>query len=317
MNSQTLPEHHVNIVPSLIRQGERLRPVGGVIYRRPVKETFHEFLLYLLLVVTLGKEWYRQQMLLKQEDRHVILKWFNSFKEWTKSSSIERNKVEEGWKALPTGEVQILMSLAYAIFCLSVQHRLPDPLIKRLRNKDQFQGAYYEITVAAIMVRAGFTLDFMKDITQDKSRCEFIAKHKYTGIEIGIEAKSRHRKGVLNQDGEFSYSEAMKGDIEGLFQKSLTQKPKGLPYIIFFDLNLPATPHIVWRTKPWVEDVKKILDAHGTPSVKTPDPFNGLILTNFSYHYGGNEGTAPPGEYMLIIPEYSEVQLNSPPYIQR
>lgn len=308
---QDQPEPHVPIVQSLIWQGFRVRGIGNAIYRRPVKETFHEFLLYLLLL-TLGEEWYKQQVLLKLEDRHVILKWFDSFKEWTKSSSTERNKVEGGWKALPTGEVQTLISLAYAIFCLNVQHKLPAPLIKRLRNKDQFQGAHYEITVAAIMARAGFTLNFLENLTQDKKRCEFIAKHKYTGIEIGVEAKSRHRKGVLHQAGEFSYSEAMKGDIEGLLRKSLTQKLRGLPYIIFFDLNLPATPHIDWSTKPWVEDIRKMLDEIGAPSVKTPDPFNGLILTNFSYYYGGNEGTAPPGEYMLIMPNYSEVQLNTP-----
>jgi len=251
-------------------------------------------------------------MLLKQKERHVITKWFDSFNEWTKISATDAHKVEGGWKALPTGEIQALMSLAYAIFCLSVQHRLPEPLIKRLRNKVQFQGAYYEITVAAIMVRAGFMIDFIEDLTQDKSRCEFIAKHKSLGVELGVEAKSRHRKGVLHQEGKFSYSNAMKGDIEGLFKKSLTQKPMGLPYIIFFDLNLPATPHIVWSTKPWVEDIRKMLDDLGEPSTEYPDPYNGLILTNFSYYYGGNEGTAPPGEYMIIIPNYSEVQLNTP-----
>jgi hypothetical protein len=55
-----------------------------------------------------------------------------------------------------------------------------------------------------------------------------------------------------------------------------------------------------------------MLNNYGTPSEKNPDPFNALILTNIAYHYGGNEGPPPEGEFLVILTEHPEVSLNAP-----
>ena len=181
-----------------------------------------------------------------------------------------------------------------------------------MRNRNEFQGARYEIATAAIIARAGFGIKFLDDTLKKERHCEFIATHKYTGIEIGVEAKSRHRKGVIHQEGEFNYNARMKGDVNKIYNKARTQKPENLPYAIFIDVNLPPTPNISWDKKPWVSDIMRMQDRHGTPTVEKPDPYNLLAITNFSYYYAGNEGITPSGEYLLVISKYSEVNLSNP-----
>jgi hypothetical protein len=62
---------------------------------------------------------------------------------------------------------------------------------RRLKDPLNFQGAYYELIVANILIRAGFTL-VLEDETDGKSRhCEFAAISKHTGNGIG----SRQRCG--------------------------------------------------------------------------------------------------------------------------
>lgn len=162
------------------------------------------------------------------------------------------------------------------------------------------------MAVAAIIARAGFDITFLDDMQTSKKHCEFIAKYGYTGEEIGVEAKSRHRKGVLHEKGSFDTKEDVRGDVLHLFQKALAQKPDDLPYLVFIDLNLPPTPHLPGEKKPWFKDIKTIADRWIIPS-----RFNALILTNFAYYYAGNEGPAPPAEFLLITPNFPEVAIKS------
>jgi hypothetical protein len=48
------------VLPSLLREGERLRFVGGKLFRRRPEETFHEFLLSFLRGI-IGIHWLQNQ----------------------------------------------------------------------------------------------------------------------------------------------------------------------------------------------------------------------------------------------------------------
>lgn len=304
-------EPYLNIIPSIIHQGYRWRVIWSKVYKCPLTETFHEFILH-ILISTLGKDWYNEQISLTPQKRHIIIRWFESYKEFTKINKTNENTQNGVWAAIPTGEVQALISLAYDIYCLQITNKLPDFLTKRLRDIKQFQGARYEIAVASVITRAGFNIDFLDDKVKTKKHCDFIAKHKSKATIIGVEAKSRHRKGILHEEGKFDYETDIKGDIDNLFKKARLQKPLKIPYIIFIDLNLPSTSQIPLDKKPWINDIKTMLNNYGTPSEENPDPFNALILTNISYHYGGNEGAPPEGEFILILTKHPEVHLNEP-----
>ena len=52
--------------------------------------------------------------------------------------------------------------------------------------------------------------------------------------------------------------------------------------------------------KPWWDDLRSMIEGYGTSTPENPDPYNAIVVTNFSYHYAGS-GTAPAAEHVGII----------------
>ncbi len=301
------PEPHINIVPSLVWKGFRWRTIWGTLHYKRLSETFHEFIIDLLKGMY-GEPWRQQQMALPPNERHAVIHWVESYQKWKVDKTGDAKRDDAGsWGAIPTGDVKALHAFAYDLYCLQVVNKLPEFMIPKLKNRKEFQGVRYEVAVAAIIARAGFEITFLDDIVKSQKHCEFIARHKISGIEIGVEAKSRRRSGVLHEVGTFDPDKDIKGDVHRLFQKAKDQKPAGLPYLIFIDLNLPSSREVLLEKRPWFEGVKKMLDGEGDSMKENPDPYNAIVLTNFAYYYGGNTGDAPSGEYCFVIPKFSEI----------
>ncbi|MDD3230364.1 MAG: SEC-C domain-containing protein [Oscillospiraceae bacterium] len=310
--TQERVERNLDIVPSIIFKGHRMRAIWNKIYPRPVKETFNEFIISILLEL-FGEDWRASQMKLDEKERHVLIKWVYSNYELSKKAiesgirEVDENGIVR-WGCFPSGEAQALMQLAYDAFCLQIVNRLPSFLVNRLKDKVAFQGVRYEIAVAAIIARAGFEINFLDDKIKSERHCEFIAKHKRTGIEIGVEAKSRRRPGVLNEPGEYDYDTEVRGDMWHLFRKARSQKPEDLPYIIFIDMNIRPTPDLSIEEKPWNQDIIKMVNDYGEATESNPDPYNALILTNFSYYYTGQNDTSS-GEYFYVVSKVPQTAL--------
>ena len=111
------PEPHIPLVPNVVwkQKGKRVRAIWNTIYLSPPEETFHQFIVKILLW-TLGKEWYEEQISLAATEKHTIIKWLESLHTWSQSKQTIWYQEGTGWKALPSGEVQSLMSLAYDFF---------------------------------------------------------------------------------------------------------------------------------------------------------------------------------------------------------
>jgi len=311
-DSQSLPEPHLHLVKSVVWKGYRWRAIWNRLHYRPIQETFHEFIIE-MLKSTFGEEWRKQQMKAPENNRHMLVKWVESYRKWKEINRTEENREESNlWSAGPSGEVMALLQFAYDMYCLQVVNKLPDFLVERLKDRAKFQGARYEVGIAAIIARSGLDITFLDDVSKNEKHCEFIASHKASGERIGVEAKSRHRKGVLHQKGSFDPIGDVRPGIKDLLRKALKQKPENLPYLVFVDLNLPPTPDIPAEQKPWLKDIMVMVDGFGIPSEDKPDKFNALIVTNFSYYYGGNTGQAPVGEYLFILPKFSETPIKSP-----
>lgn len=303
---QNLPEPHLHLVPSIVWQGYRWRAIWSTMHYRPLDETFHEFVIR-VLQWAFGEEWRQAQLALPESERHVLLRWLESYGAWKKAHQREENKeAERRWGAVPSGEVLALHQFAYDVYCLQTVNQLPDFLVNKLKNIREFQGARYEVAVAAIIARAGYEITFLDEQIKSKKHCEFIAKNKDSGEEIGVEAKSRRRKGVIHEKGESDEAALVKGDVERLFKDACAQRPDNMPYLIFIDLNVLPTPGIPMDKKSWVEDIKALLARYRDVSPENPEVFNALALTNFSYYYGGNEGDAPSGEYVLVVSPYPQ-----------
>lgn len=284
-------------IPSVRDQNSTYRLVGKRIYRRPSTETFHEFLMH-LLKWTLGKEWHEEQLHLPFQERHQIFKWFRALAEFVESV-IDNPRLKEGlhYGDTPTGDAEALTGLAYDIFYLLHLGPIPDELLNRLKDKGQFQGARYEILVAALLMRAGCIPEFIR--AKSKKHCDISARDQVTGAIMAIEAKSRHRPGTLGFQGEQHAAKAMRGDVENLINQALEQNPGDRPFMIFVDLNSPHMPETPIQTRPWYNDMQTLMQSLGEPAADKPDDFNTLILTNFSYHWQGTQ-KATAGDYLCI-----------------
>ena len=284
---------------STLHNGKRVRAVGNQIYSRPPSETFHEF----LLVVsgnTFGGEWYKTEFNKPFEERHVVAQWWIRYCDWTKKHVGAGNAVGGAWNAITDGPSQALIQLAYDIYLLLHCASLPKTVVKRLRDREAFQGVRYEIAVAALFARLGYRIEW-EDEKQSARHCEFLATNPRTGDVIGVEAKSRRRSGVLHEPVKYEGPVKLRGDIGGLLEKALTQKPEGKPFIIFVDLNLPTTAEPEFTKKPWYPDVDALIRSMSPPTTENPDLANAIVITNFSSHYGEPGGQAPPGEYAVIV----------------
>lgn len=282
--------------------------VGSRLYHSlPLNITFHEFLIT-FLKDTVGPIWGQVESQKPIDKQHIIVQWIAEMAELIHNSKnvIDENPEREIKSAPVSGNVQALLSLAYDIYSVYHCTDLPDELVARLKIPDQFQGAKYEIAVAVIFARAGFNIQWLPK--SPEKHCEFIATHKYTNEQIIVEAKSRHRQGVLNRPGQREDITNMKAQVGHLFNKALSKPTNNLPFMIFVDLNLPLTEGANLQ-KRWVKDIQKMLDTilpKGT--IGKPDPFTSLFVTNFSWHYHAQETDIRRGEMVTIIPLFPKIR---------
>lgn len=196
--------------------------------------------------------------------------------------------------AILTGPNLFWLLFCYDFFLLIHKKALPNELIQRIKDRQYFQGARYELAVAAIFLRAGFEIQWInKDAAKGKA-CEFIATHKKTGIKVEVEAKSKKRSGVLHE----SIGPDSKQGIPNLLRDALKKKgTANIPMIIFIDGNLPFTPGSALE-KPIFNETKRAIGI----LPKDKDSFNLLVITNFPYHYDNFDVIAAPHESLFVFP---------------
>jgi hypothetical protein len=277
-------------------KGKNVRAVRNKVHFRPLTETFHEFLVNHLLW-TLGQSWFDDEIKKPPQDRHVVLQWRAELYGQMRQAQQEQTAAPGPLAFVPTGNVQALIVLADDIYQVEHALKTPKKIIKRLREHKQFQGARYEILAASIFARCGFDIEFIDDKT--KKMPEFFAERKEPSERPAVEAKSRHRPGILHEPGSPPEVMVLKGDIEHLLNEALEQNPGGLPFFVFIDLNLPLTPGIPTEQKPWFKDLKNIFGRIEAQSTMQQDDFTGVVFTNFGWHYSRVKGV-PGGEYVIV-----------------
>ena len=274
-------------------QGYKIVAVGSTIYWSKKWRTFVDFLFYYIAKV-LGADWGQAELAKAYADRHVILQWYQHVQEFKQRHVAGPNGLKTG---NPDGPTRAYLALGYDLYVVGDSLLLQEKLVKRLKHRDQFQGARYELAVAATMIRAGFELTLEDEGDVTVKHPEFHARHRRTRETFAVEAKSRHRKGVLGRDGEPLSREVFRVGITDLLRKAIAKRGK-LPYIIFVDTNMP--PEIAWQEQEtWLREVSQsiISVGHGYSELGVFEggPFNALILTNWPDHYGLPGESLPAG----------------------
>lgn len=183
------------IVATHASSGHQVVAVRNRIFASDKWKTFHDFLID-YLKDALGAEWGTAEMEKPLERRHPILVWYYFLYVQRK----EHSRADGGIaSANANGATAAFMHLAYDLYALDHNADLQERLILRLRNPELFPGARYEVQVAAMLVRAGFTLEFEDEADRRSSHCEFVATHSRTGKQFSVEAKRAESNRIQRQ----------------------------------------------------------------------------------------------------------------------
>jgi hypothetical protein len=238
-----------------------------------------------------GKDWWDAVVAKPEGERHQVFQW--------RVGCLRRLQagVDAGGKRMATadGMTGAYLSFAFNLFAIEDNSRLDDLLLRRLKHPEQFQGALHEVFAEATCLRAGFAIEREDERDPATRHAEFTATHKNTGEQFSVEAKSKHRPGVLGQAGVAYAHEKLRLTYGRLINEAAAKNPKH-PLVIFLDTNLPfRSAHRVYGNDPGVPSryiaglCKRIRDEH-----EGQYPFIMLTLTNIPHHYAMPHENDPP-----------------------
>jgi hypothetical protein len=197
----------------------------------------------------------------------------------------------------------------YDLYTVDDNSLLDDDLLNRLRHRDQFQGALHELFAEATCLRAGFTIIRENEKDPNRRHVEFVAVHKATGQHILVEAKSRHRAGVMGQPG--TRKDAPDIRFRRLINDAVAKDPNN-PLAVFVDTNLPPNRAYRFYTprsrSPIIPSVAmtalidKVRQDYGGV-----DPYNILVLSNHPQHYSEDDRIAPGNHWAGSISQKARV----------
>jgi len=217
---------------------------------------------------TLGGDWGNVEIAKPLSERHPVMRWYDAVCHYQQRTILEPGKVHT---APMTGATAAYFGLGYSLYLLAHNVALQQKLIARLKNRDQFQGAYYETLVAAWFILAGFELTLEDESDATDSHCEFTAKSKTSGKSYSVEAKSR------GTDKDHL-------DVGAQLVKAL-RKTAAHQRIVMIDVNVPDDA--ARSAEDWLREVMQglrrrepTLTVNGQPA---PPAF--VVVTNHPYHY--------------------------------
>jgi hypothetical protein len=257
---------------------KRIVTVGHRLFQG-VWPTFHDFL-YSYIFNILGHDWFVTQTQLRKDERHQIIEWHDRLLESSKAANLAPGEIRQ---TPMTGAISAFLTLAYDLYTLehnNDQARTPElrkSLIGRLKRRDQFVGVRYEIRIAAMLLRAGFELEWEDETDRRSTHVEYTAIYARTGKTFGVECKIR------NQDAVEKTNQHL-GKFAGLVSDALR---KATPHdrLIFVDLNTLAYPYVPGGRNDWrTISVNALRKFEGQPNAAALPPAV-VFITNYPDHH--------------------------------
>lgn len=262
--------------------------VGGELHYSKKWKTFPDFL-QSYLSSRVGRDWGNAEIKKPIKERHQIMQWYDSMCHF---QSKQKKDLDGIYRIIPNGAYSAYILLAYDLYVLKDNQALQDDIVRRLKIPDQFQGARHELFAIATCIRAGYSIEFENEKDRTKKHSEFIATHKITGQKIAVEAKSKHRPGVLGFPGEMRTESKIRLGVTSLINNAIKKSPD-LPLVIFVDTNLP--PKLAQKAhtvKQPSDEFKKMSDRIQKDS-SGKDLFSLIVLTNHPHAYGDDNEDDP------------------------
>jgi hypothetical protein len=295
-------------------QGRRLMAVGSrIFYPKKKQWKFFPDFLQGYIESVFGQEWGETELAKPRAQRHPLMEWRTKFLEYAH----KQQPLPDGtYSALFSGFTAAYLAFAYDLYIVEDNGRLDGALLARLKHPDQFQGARHELFVEATCLRAGFEIERENEKDGSCRHTEFTAKHKATGQKISVEAKSRHRPGVLGHPGNPEPEEEMSLRFGKLFNDAVGKAPAH-PLVIFIDTNLPprlADKYFAWKrgAQPTPSPyITKLVERHRQKN-NGQDLWNALFITNHPHHYTDVDEPDPHKHAVTVIARMPKVTVTNP-----
>lgn len=251
-------------INSFESNGKKFVEVGGRIFSVGNSKTFHDFL-FDYIVSVLGGKWVTLEIEKEYKKRNPIIQWYQHLCDFQRDHLMVKGEVVS---AEMTGAVSGYLNLAYNLYLLAHNVEIQEMLIKRLKNNDNFAGAYYETFVAAAFIKAGFNLEFENEQDGQTTHCEFIATYTKTGAKFSVEAKARD----MNKKN---------ADVKNQIYNALKKDAK-YTRVIFIELNIEDGDYTIHPATFYKEAISYIREYE---SKKKELPPAYIIVTNFPFRY--------------------------------
>lgn len=220
---------------------------------------------------TFGKDWGNTEISKPIAERHPVLQWYDKI---CRLQKLHANKPGEIFSTPLTGAVNAYNRLAYNLYLIAHNGEdIETKLINRLKNNDNFQGAYFEIQVAAWLIKAGFELEFEDESDRASKHCEFTATYVDTGNKYSVEAKSREIETTKNSRAKVG------SKLYGALEKDANHKR-----LIFINLNKPI--HTLEAANRAMDRAERIIQQHEKLIINgEPAPEAYVCVTNMNDQY--------------------------------
>ena len=298
----TVRHGHIRPCISTDNWGKKIVAVGNRILAVNDCKFVTDFLLKYVPTV-FGKEWWDAEVQKPEAQRHPVFQWRTGCLRHKQISPVEADG--KHIVALD-GNSAAYLSFAFSLFAIEDNGRLDGLLLQRLKHPDQFQGAWHETFVEATCLRAGFLIERENENDPSTRHAEFTAVHKAIGVKFSIEAKSKHRPGVLGFAGDVQPDDELSFAFGRLINAAIAKKPQH-PLVIFLDTNLPF--HVAqyvysnlegsgsMAPSPFLKELfERIRAAHGGGY-----PFVMIAFTNNPDHYVAPHEPDPPKHIHVLM----------------
>lgn len=285
--------------------GYRFVAVRGRLYHSKKWRFFTDFLLD-YGIGRFGEEWLEAQKAAAAVDQHPVYVWRKQAYAYMQR---QQPQPDGTFVAFANGPMAACNNFYYDLYTVDDNSLLDDDLLARLKHRDQFQGALHELFAEATCLRAGFTIIRENEKDPNRRHVEFVAVHKSTSQHVLVEAKSRHRAGVMGQPGQRNELADVK--FRRLINDAVAKDPNN-PLAIFVDTNLPPerahrfyaprSTNPLTPSKAMAALLDRVRDDYGAV-----DPYNILVFSNHPQHYSEGDRTAPGSQSAVWISQKARV----------
>ena len=293
--------------------GKRMVAVKNRIYQGDWK-FFTDFLRDYAPMV-FGDDWCKSELAKPLAERHPVTQWRTQGAVYMNAQPPQ----PDGSRVAPfSGALAAYACFAYDLYVVDNNGELDDALVQRLKNTEHFQGARHELFAEATCLRAGCKVQHENEKYGGTRHAEFTVEHIATGQLLSIEAKSKHRAGVLGRPGIL----AEKPDLRfGELINDAVAKNCPHPLVIFLDTNLPFKWAERLYSRQYGAVASGVMQPIPSRAMQTildrtkkehngVDPYSMMVLSNHPHHYA-SEDLDPQKHLFSVLPEQLKANLGA------